>query len=155
MPLVKIFALNTLRKPVPLKELQSSLCRIWGTKPNTTKLMLTRCDEMTNDEFNEGSFSLIITNYIISHVYLSRCLCRYSSLRETRTYKVNFKMTLIIICCSIFHVVLDFHCFYCFREMVLSGMEDVASAFKEKGLIANVRLETYEGEKYFHLPPSK
>jgi hypothetical protein len=40
MPLVKIFARSTLSKPVPLAALQSKLCDIWGTKPNTTKLML-------------------------------------------------------------------------------------------------------------------
>ena len=39
------------------------------------------------------------------------------------------------------------------REMVLDGMQKVQSAFAEEGLITNVRLETYDGEKYFHVPP--
>eukprot|EP00551_Chaetoceros_affinis_P014532 CAMPEP_0203704204 /NCGR_PEP_ID=MMETSP0091-20130426/45792_1 /ASSEMBLY_ACC=CAM_ASM_001089 /TAXON_ID=426623 /ORGANISM="Chaetoceros affinis, Strain CCMP159" /LENGTH=40 /DNA_ID= /DNA_START= /DNA_END= /DNA_ORIENTATION= len=38
--------------------------------------------------------------------------------------------------------------------MVLDGMNKVQGAFGEEGLIANVRLETYEGERYFHVPPS-
>ncbi|KAL7575049.1 hypothetical protein ACA910_000422 [Epithemia clementina (nom. ined.)] len=40
------------------------------------------------------------------------------------------------------------------REVVLQGMKDVQKAFSEENLIANIRLETYEGERYFHLPPS-
>ena len=40
------------------------------------------------------------------------------------------------------------------REFVLEGMEKVQGAFGESDLIANVRLETYEGERYFHVPPS-
>jgi hypothetical protein len=39
------------------------------------------------------------------------------------------------------------------REYVLDGMRRVQAAFKEENLIANVRLETYEGERYFHVPP--
>jgi len=39
------------------------------------------------------------------------------------------------------------------REMVLDGMKKVQKAFEEENLVANVRLETYEGERYFHLPP--
>ena len=39
------------------------------------------------------------------------------------------------------------------REVVLSGMRSVQAAFAEHGLIANVRLETYAGDSYFHLPP--
>jgi hypothetical protein len=34
-------------------------------------------------------------------------------------------------------------------------MRQVQAAFKEENLIANVRLETYEGERYFHVPPPK
>ena len=41
------------------------------------------------------------------------------------------------------------------REMVLDGMKGVQKAFQDHDLIANVRLETYEGERYFHLPPTK
>ena len=40
------------------------------------------------------------------------------------------------------------------REIVLDGMKKVQDAFGEHDLIANVRLETYEGERYFHVPPS-
>jgi hypothetical protein len=39
------------------------------------------------------------------------------------------------------------------REYVLEGMKKVQQAFKEHDLIANVRLETYEGPRYFHVPP--
>ena len=39
------------------------------------------------------------------------------------------------------------------REVVLDGMAKVAAAFAEHGLVANVRLETYVGDNYFHLPP--
>jgi len=41
------------------------------------------------------------------------------------------------------------------REMVLSGMKDIHKAFEQHDLIANVRLETYEGERYFHVPPTE
>ena len=37
--------------------------------------------------------------------------------------------------------------------MVLDGMQKVQGAFGEHDLLANVRLETYEGERYFHVPP--
>ena len=48
MPLVKIFAKHTLQKPIPLAALQSKMCDIWGTKPNTTKLMLQRVEDWTD-----------------------------------------------------------------------------------------------------------
>jgi len=32
-------------------------------------------------------------------------------------------------------------------------MKKVQNAFAEFDLVANVRLETYDGEKYFHVPP--
>lgn len=41
------------------------------------------------------------------------------------------------------------------REFVLGGMAEVQQAFADHDLIANVRLETYEGERYFHVPPAK
>ena len=39
------------------------------------------------------------------------------------------------------------------REYVLEGMKRVQDAFLQENLIANVRLETYEGPRYFHVPP--
>ena len=36
MPLVKIFARVGMQKAIPLPALQSKLCDIWGTKPETT-----------------------------------------------------------------------------------------------------------------------
>ena len=39
------------------------------------------------------------------------------------------------------------------REVVLDGMKKIHEAFQEHDLIANVRLETYEGERYYHVPP--
>ena len=50
MPLVKLFARNTLQKAVPLRSLQSKLCDIWGTKPETTKLLLMRCEDWTEEK---------------------------------------------------------------------------------------------------------
>jgi hypothetical protein len=41
------------------------------------------------------------------------------------------------------------------REVVLQGMKDVQKAFAEHDLIANVRLETYEPDRYLHVPPTK
>ncbi|KAL7534249.1 hypothetical protein ACHAXR_005757, partial [Thalassiosira sp. AJA248-18] len=41
------------------------------------------------------------------------------------------------------------------REFVLDGMTQIQQAFAEHDLVANVRLETYEGERYFHVPPKK
>lgn len=41
------------------------------------------------------------------------------------------------------------------REMVLNGMQGVHQAFRDHDLIANIRLETYAGDRYFHLPPTE
>jgi hypothetical protein len=56
MPLVKIFAKQTMSKPIPLASLQSKLCNIWGTKPNTTKLMLCRVEDWTDESFHEDCY---------------------------------------------------------------------------------------------------
>ena len=56
MPLVKIFARASLTKPIPLTVLQSKLCDIWGTKPNTTKLMLQRVEDWTDESFQEDCY---------------------------------------------------------------------------------------------------
>lgn len=109
MPLVKLFARKALSKPINLASIQSKLCTIWGTKPNTTKLILTKVDDWTDESFQED-------------VYV-----------DIRAYGKPERT----------------------REMVLDGMEKVQGAFKEEGLIANVRLETYEGERYFHVPPKE
>ena len=35
-------------------------------------------------------------------------------------------------------------------------MQEIQRAFLEDhDLVANIRLETYDGDKYFHLPPKK
>ena len=39
------------------------------------------------------------------------------------------------------------------RQAVLDGVRQVQEAFKKHNLIANVRLETYDNQNYFHLPP--
>lgn len=109
MPLVKIFARNTLTKPVPLAALQSKLCDIWGTQPSTTKLILQRCEDWTDESFQEDCYVDIRA---------------YGKAERT-------------------------------REMVLDGMHKIHEAFGEYDLIANVRLETYDGERYFHVPPTK
>mmetsp|Transcript_53541 Transcript_53541/g.79576 ORF Transcript_53541/g.79576 Transcript_53541/m.79576 type:complete len:110 (+) Transcript_53541:182-511(+) len=108
MPLVKIFARHSLSKHIPLPALQKSLCNIWGTKPNTTKLMLTRVEDWTDESFSEDC---------------------YVDIRAKGTPERT-------------------------REAVLIGMKKVQEAFAEQDLIANIRLETYEGEGYFHVPPS-
>jgi phosphoribosyl-dephospho-CoA transferase len=41
------------------------------------------------------------------------------------------------------------------RDVVLDGMKKVQEAFREHDLTANVRLETYEVERYYHVPPTK
>ena len=56
MPLVKIFAKQAMTKPIPLASLQSKLCDIWGTKPNTTKLMLSRVEDWTDESFREDCY---------------------------------------------------------------------------------------------------
>ena len=40
------------------------------------------------------------------------------------------------------------------RDIVLANMKAVQDAFADHDLVANVRLETYKGDNYFHLPPS-
>jgi hypothetical protein len=108
MPLVKIFARRTLGKPIPLKALQSKLCEIWGTKPDTTKLMLCMVEDWTDDSFKEDCYV------------------------DIRAYGKADRT----------------------REVVLDGMKRVRESFLDHDLIANVRLETYDGERYFHLPPN-
>ena len=56
MPLVKIFARQVMTKPIPLPALQQKLCDIWGTKPNTTKLMLQRVEDWTDESFQEDCY---------------------------------------------------------------------------------------------------
>ena len=108
MPLVHLFARVTMTKAIPLPALQKSLCAIWGTTPQTTKLMLTRVDDWTHDSFNED-------------IYVSiRAMGKSDRTRDT----------------------------------VLEGMNRVQEEFLTVAdLVANVRLETYQKEHYFHLPP--
>ena len=40
------------------------------------------------------------------------------------------------------------------REFVLDGLKQVQSAFADHNLVANVRCESYDGERYWHVPPS-
>ena len=85
-----------------------ALCfQIWGTQPSTTKLMLFRCEDWTNESFQED-------------IYVD--IRAYGKAERT-------------------------------REFVLEGMEKIQKAFTDEGLTANVRLESYEGERYFHVPP--
>ena len=110
MPLVKLFARTTLTKPIPLASMQAMMCSVWGTKPETTKLILTRVDDWTEDSYNED-------------IYLD--IRAYGKAERT-------------------------------RDFVLDGMKTIQQNLKdEHDLVANVRLETYEGERYFHVPPPK
>ena len=95
-----------MNKAIPLVALQSKLCEIWGTKPETTKLMLSRVEDWTSDHKEDC--------YI-----------------DIRAYGKSERT----------------------RDFVLEGMKKVQNAFAEFDLVANVRLETYDGEKYFHVPP--
>lgn len=136
MPLVKIFARSTLAKPVPLAAIQAKLCDIWGTQTNTTKLILQRVEDWTDESFQEDVYvdiraygkTLVVNNfkaYLSSQKVLRRFSCGVSiSGKAERT-----------------------------REFVLNGMQKAQAAFQEHDLIANIRLETYEGERYFHVPP--
>jgi hypothetical protein len=57
MPLVKLFVSKLLTKPIPsLSVLQHHMCTVWGTQPSTTKLMLFRCDDWTNETYNEDIY---------------------------------------------------------------------------------------------------
>ena len=58
MPLVKIFARVGMNKAIPLSALQSKMCAIWGTKPETTKLILSRV---------EGTYLHIVLIHHASH----------------------------------------------------------------------------------------
>jgi len=107
MPLVRLYALKTLAKPVNLTAIQNKLCGVWGTTPQTTKLILTKVDDWTGEQFHEDV---------------------YVSVRAKATPERT-------------------------REVVLDNCRAVQDAFKEEGLVANVRLETYVGEQYFHVPP--
>ena len=109
MPLVKVFARVGMAKPIPLQSLQSKLCGIWSTKPETTKLLLSRVEDWTSDSYDEDCYVDIRA---------------YGKAERT-------------------------------RDFVLDGMKEVQQAFAEENLTANVRLETHEGERYFHVPPSK
>ena len=108
MPLVKLFARTTLTKAIPLPAIQQMMCDVWGTKPETTKLILTRVDDWTEDSFNED-------------VYVD--IRAYGKAERT-------------------------------RDFVLDGMKTIQKNLKdEHELVVNVRLETYDGERYFHVPP--
>mmetsp|Transcript_64699 Transcript_64699/g.159230 ORF Transcript_64699/g.159230 Transcript_64699/m.159230 type:complete len:106 (+) Transcript_64699:187-504(+) len=105
MPLVKIFALPTIKK-LPLPALQSALCKVWGTKPNTTKLMVCHVDDWTDS----GGEDLFV---------------------DVRA-KATPERT---------------------RDAVLEKMGEVQQVFAEHGYKANVRLETYAADSYFHKLP--
>jgi len=110
MPLVKLFARTALTKPIPLASMQSMMCNVWGTQPETTKLILTRVDDWTEDSFHED-------------IYVD--IRAYGKAERT-------------------------------RDFVLEGMRTIQRHLKaDHDLVANVRLETYEGERYFHVPPPK
>ena len=71
MPLVQLFARSNLTKKVPLASLQSKLCQIWGTKPNTTKLILVRCEDWTDESFQEDVYVSIRAYGQLQNILLS------------------------------------------------------------------------------------
>jgi hypothetical protein len=40
------------------------------------------------------------------------------------------------------------------REVVFEALKNLQKAFTDEGLVANLRLETYDGKNYFHVPPT-
>lgn len=98
-----------MTKPIPLESLQSKLCAIWSTQPETTKLILSRVEDWTSDSFDEDCFIDIRA---------------YGKAERT-------------------------------REFIINGMIEVQQAFAAENLVANLRLETYDGARYFHVPPPK
>ena len=83
------------------------MCKIWGTTPSTTKLMLFKASSWTTHPYDEDV---------------------YVDIRAKATPSRT-------------------------RDLVLDNMGDIQEAFKEHGLVANVRLEVYDGPDYFHVPP--
>jgi hypothetical protein len=70
MPLVKLFAKQTMTKKVPLQALQTKLCEIWQTKPSTTKLMLFRCEDWTDESFQEDIYVDIRAYGVFFQLYI-------------------------------------------------------------------------------------
>lgn len=128
-----------MTKPIPLSALQSKLCDIWGTKPNTTKLMLQRVEDWTDESFQEDCYVDIRAKGTCNNSFHL-----ISFLVKSILANPNISFTLVLIGTE-----------ERTRETVLDGMKKVQDAFGDHDLIANVRLETYEGARYFHVPPSK
>jgi hypothetical protein len=141
MPLVKIFARSTLAKPVPLAAIQAKLCDIWGTQPNTTKLILQRVEDWTNESFQEDVY-VDIRAY--GKTFWWQIQYVLTSFTHSKLTKVLFRSCLACISGKAERT----------REFVLDGMHKAQVVFQEHDLIANIRLETYEGERYFHVPPT-
>ena len=78
MPLVRLFIQKTLQKPVPLVALQAKLCKVWGTTPQTTKLMLTSVDAWTSEEFGEDVYvsvrAKVVYTVHLPYIYLPSSL---------------------------------------------------------------------------------
>jgi hypothetical protein len=164
MPLVKLFARHNLTKAVPLASLQSKLCEIWKTKPDTTKLMLFRCEDWTDESFQEDIYVDIRAYGACEHSFVRLHFCMDVDGCENPLRQPILRVVLEAAAWYSLFPILHFpFFFYCntpgkaerTREMVLDGMKGVQQAFQDHGLIANVRLETYEGERYLHLPPTK
>jgi len=79
MPLVKIFAQKAMTKPIPLAALQSKLCDVWGTKPNTTKLMLFRVEDWTDESFQEDCYGMFCESVHDCDGCCHRLTCRSRS----------------------------------------------------------------------------
>ena len=107
MPLVRLYTRQSLTKAVPLKQLQTKLCAIWKVKPETTKLLLTKVDDWTGEQFDEDVYVSIRANA-----------------KPDRTPTV-----------------------------INQNLLHVQAAFRMHDLIANIRLETFNGDEYFHCPP--
>lgn len=143
MPLVKLFARTAMPKTIPLAALQSRLCEIWGTTPSTTKLLLVRCEDWTDESFQEDVY-VDIRAYGTCVLYpaIETCVCWILLVGPTLANSFvalgpqqgKAERT---------------------REFVLDGMSQIQKAFQDHNLTANLRLETYDGERYFHVPPPK
>ena len=179
MPLVKLFARNTLNKNVPLARLQTKLCEIceWGSDGTRFGLgwdyimlqlvgylpisrgIFSPNECIGSKQETQKSHSPFSPSLVTHHI--NQSFGSYICLLQGGTKPSTTKLMLFR--CEDWtdesfqeDVYVDIRAYgkpERTREFVLEGMENIQKAFADEGLIANLRLETYEGERYFHVPP--
>ncbi|EJK69458.1 hypothetical protein THAOC_09282, partial [Thalassiosira oceanica] len=133
MPLVKLFCKQALTKPIPLAALQQKLCNVWGTKPETTKLMVTRVD---GERVPSLSCNRLVTEILSFY-------CLYAVVGAEDWTSESFDE-------DVFVDIRSYAKPERTREFVLDGLKQVQRAFADHNLVANVRCESYDGERYWH-----